>query len=662
MVGRRAGPRLPPVGEEEIIMSVKQTVPVSLSPQDTGTTQQNRSSFFSFRVFFLIFCVLVSLIHVYYNSFGLIEVVPKNMIHVSLMMGLIFLNKRARKKHGGETPSFLDWVLFILSIGVGVYLLASSRKWVETLLTPTTMDKIYGLVFILLVIEASRRTVGWILTSIGVVFLVYTYIGPWCPGILGHSGFSLTRIMVRMTMTSEGILGVAAMVSASYIFMFILFASFLQATKAADFFNDLASSVAGGTRGGPAKVAVIASALCGTISGSSQANVATTGTFTIPLMIRTGFKPYFAGAVEAIASTGGVIMPPIMGAAAFIMSSYLGVSYNKIMLAAVTPALLYYWTIFHMVDLGAAKWHLAGLPKEQLPNPKNVLKQRGLLLLPLVLIILFLVIGYSPLFAAFVGIITVLVVSFFRKDTRLGFREIIDALAEGAVNSATIAILCAVIGFVIASVSMTGIGQTIGSSIVSWSGAKIWLTGILCMITAVILGMGLPGPACYIITATVAAPSLISIGITELGAHFFAFYFGTMSAVIPPVALTSFTAAAIAKANPTKVAFTGLFVGSAGFILPFLWLYHPVLLGESFSWDSYIWAVFAAMAALYSVSLTVTGYRQQKLMIFERVLFGLAAILLVFPQTVVQSVGLAVFGSGVLLHYFRYKAVRHRKS
>jgi TRAP transporter 4TM/12TM fusion protein len=438
----------------------------------------------------------VSLIHVYYNSYGLIEVVPKSMIHVSLMMAIIFLTKRARKGDEREMPSPLDWVFFILSLAVGAYLLLSYDRWVMTLVTPNSMDVLYGIVFILLVIEASRRTVGWVLTSIGIVFLLYTYIGPWAPGVFAHAGFSLKRILVRMTMTSEGILGVAVMVSASYIFMFILFASFLKSTKASDFFNDLASAMTGGTRGGPAKAAIFASAMTGTISGSSQANVATTGSFTIPLMIHTGYKPYFAAAVEAIASTGGVLMPPIMGAAAFIMSSYLGVSYNKIMVAGITPALLYYWTLFHMVDLGAAKWNLAGLPKDKLPQALQVLKQRGQLLIPLVLIIVFLLIGYSPLFAAFVGIISVLVVSFFRKDTRLTLPKIIEALSDGAINGATIAIICAVIGFVIASVSMTGIGQTIGTSIVKWSGGQIWLTGILCMITAVILGMGLPGPAC----------------------------------------------------------------------------------------------------------------------------------------------------------------------
>lgn len=612
----------------------------------------------SFSTFFIVFTVIVSLLHIYYNSYGLIEVVPKSMIHVSLMMGIIFLTKRRSSSSKSEVPSALDWVLFALSIGVGVYLLISYDRWVYNLLRPNSMDILYGVIFILLVIEAARRTVGWTLTSIGLTFLLYTYVGPWIPGVFAHAGFSPSRILVRMTMTSEGILGVAIMVSASYIFMFILFASFLKATKASDFFNDLASAMTGGTRGGPAKAAIFASALTGTISGSSQANVATTGSFTIPLMIHTGYKPYFAAAVEAIASTGGVLMPPIMGAAAFIMSSYLGVSYNKIMLAGITPALLYYWTLFHMVDLAAVRWKLEGVPKDQLPNFKEVIKQRGHLLAPLLLIIAFLVIGYSPLFAAFVGIISVVVVSFFRKDTRLSIPKIIHALSEGAVNGATIAIICAVIGFVIASVGMTGIGQTIGNSIVRWSGSQIWLTGILCMITAIVLGMGLPGPACYIITATVAAPALVKIGIPQLGAHFFAFYFGTMSSVIPPVALTSFTAAAIAGCNPTKVAFTGLFIGTAGFIVPFMWLYNPIILAESFRWGRYIWVLSTAMVGLYSLAHAIMGYGITKLFLYERVIFGAAALLLVFPHPMARSIGLLVFAAGFATHFIRNKKAK----
>lgn len=595
------------------------------------------------KVFSIGFCVLVSLLHIYYNSFGLIEVVQKNMMHISLMMGIIFLFKPASKRSPMDKPSFFDWGFFVLSLGVGAYLFLSHDRWIQTLLQPNFNDVIYGVVFILLIIEASRRTVGWMLTILSVLFLVYAYVGPYMPGPFAHQGFSLERILIRVTMTSEGILGVAAMVSASYIFMFILFASFLKATKASDFFNDLATALTGHRRGGPAKASIFASALTGTISGSSQANVATTGSFTIPLMISVGYKPYFAGAVEAIASTGGILMPPIMGAAAFIMSSYLGVPYNKIMIAGLTPAFLYYWTLFHMVDLGAAKWGLVGISKENLPDVGAVIKERGHLLAPLVIIILFLIIGYSPLLAAFIGIISVLVVSFLRKGTRLSLKDIIFALAEGAENGATIAIICGIIGFIIASVGMTGVGQTIGVNIVKWAGGHLLLTAIMCMITAIILGMGLPGPACYIITATVAAPALIQIGINPLAAHFFAFYFGTMSSVIPPVALTSFTAGAIAKTDPNRVAFTGLFLGSAGLLLPYMYIYNPVLLSLNFSWMGYITTLLFSLVGLYSIAITVLGHLRKRLNPVVRSIFGIAALTMISPLNYFRLAGLALF-------------------
>ncbi|MCF7935944.1 MAG: TRAP transporter permease [Synergistales bacterium] len=609
-------------------------------------------------LFVTVFCVAVSLIHVYYNSFGLIEVVQKNMIHISLMMGVIFLTVPAGKRSPGTNPSKLDWVFFALSLAVGIYLLVSHQRWVETFLRPNQMDLVYAAVFMLLIIEAARRTVGVPLTTIAVTFLVYTYVGPWMPGALAHMGFGVERIMIRMTMTSEGILGVAAMVSASYIFMFILFASFFKATKASEFFNDLASALTGGTRGGPAKASIFASALTGTISGSSQANVATTGSFTIPLMISVGYKPYFAAAVEAIASTGGVLMPPIMGAAAFIMSSYLGVPYNTIMIAAITPAILYYWTLFHMVDLGAVRWNLSGLPKDQLPRFAEVMKSRGHLLAPLVAIIGFLLMGFSPLLAAFIGIVSVLAVSFLRAETRLSWGEFFRALEEGAKNGATIAIICGIIGFIIASVGMTGIGQTIGNNIIKWSGGTLAFTAFFCMIAAIILGMGLPGPACYIITATVAAPALVRIGVPQLAAHFFAFYFGTMSSVVPPVALTSYTAGAIAQTGPNRVAFTGLFLGSAGLLLPYMYINNPVLLGIDFHVLRYITVLGASLAGLYSLAIAVIGNLKAKVAIWERVFFALGAFLLITADMNIRSVGICVFAAVYVQHLYRHRRSR----
>lgn len=611
--------------------------------------------------FCLIFCVFVSLFHLWYNSFGLIDVMIKNTIHVISMMGIVFLICPATSKSPKDSPSLVDWILFCLTIGAGIYFTFSYVRLIESMLQPITSDLIFGVTVILLIIEASRRTVGIPLTLLSVLFLVYTYVGPYMPGVFQHQGFSLKRILVRMTMTSEGIFGIAIMVSASYVFMFILFASFLKATKASEFFNDLAAALTGTARGGPAKMAIFASALTGTISGSSQANVATTGTFTIPLMKSIGYKPYFAGAVEAIASTGGILTPPVMGAAAFIMSSYLGIPYTTILLAAITPAFLYYFSLYQMIDLGAAKWGLVGVPKDQLPSTKKVLLERGQMLIPLILIIVFLLIGFSPLLAAFIGIVSVLVASSFRKDTRMSLKDIIFALDEGARTAAPIAVICGIIGFIIGAVGMTGIGQVIGHHIVALAGGRLWLTAVLCMFTAIILGMGLPASACYIVTATIAAPSLIILGVPELAAHFFAFYYGTLSAVVPPVALTSFTAAAIANANPTKVAVNGLLLGAAGLLLPFMFIFNPQLLLINFTWGTYLISFSCALVGLFSLAVAVMGMLKSPLAIPERCAFVLASLSLISPFTSLRVVGFSVFGVVMFFHFLRSKKRAHKE-
>ena len=594
--------------------------------------------------FVLIFCVITSIIHIWYNSFGLIDILKKNSIHLSLMMGIIFLTRPAFRKSPKDKPSIIDWTLFFLAITCGIYFLVAYNRFVNSVMQPNLLDIIYGIILLVLIIEGSRRTVGVPLTLLSVIFLIYIYFGPYMPGIFIHQGFNLKRILIRMSFTSEGVLGIAIMISASYVFMFILFGSFLKVTKASDFFNDIASALTGQSRGGPAKIAIVASALTGTISGSSQANVATTGSFTIPLMKSLGYKPYFAGAVEAIASTGGILMPPVMGAAAFIMSSYLGIPYNKIMIAGFTPAILYYFTLYHMVDLGALKWGLSGVSKDKLPLIKEVLLDKGHLAIPLVLIIFFLIIGYSPLIAAFIGIVSVLIVSSFRKNTRLSIKDIIFALNEGARNAAPIAMICGIVGFIIGSVGMTGIGQIIGNSIVRLAEGNLFLTAFLCMITAIILGMGLPGVACYIVTTTIAAPALVMMGVPRISAHFFAFYFGTMSAVIPPVALTSFTAATIAKANPNKTALTGLALGSAGLLLPYMFIYNPVLLFINFNWLNYLYSLLCAAVGLYSISVLIIGYLKVKLTVLERVYFGVVATLLINPILISRVIGLIMFG------------------
>ncbi len=599
--------------------------------------------------------VFTSLVHLWMNSIGLTIIIKRNVIHVGLLMALAFLYYPATSKSPTDRPTFLDWVLSFWSLWVAIYFSTNYERMLRELLNPNFLDYVYGISLMLLVIEASRRVVGLPLTIFATFFLIYAYLGPYFPEPFSHQGYSLRRIMIRMTMTNEGIPGIATMVSSSYVFIFVLFSSFLKASGASKFFNDLASALVGTKRGGPAKISIIASALTGTISGSSQANVVTTGSFTIPLMIGTGYKPYFAGAVEAIASTGGIITPPIMGAAAFIMSSFLGIPYIKIMYAGFIPAFLYYFTLYNMVDLGAAKWGLEGIPREKLPKVGKVLKERGHMMVPLVFLIGALIMGFSPIISALMGLGLIVLLGAIRKGTRLSFKDILVALNEGAIGAISIGVVCAIVGYVIGVVGMTGLGQEIGYNIVNFSGGHLWLTLFLCMITAIILGMGLPAAACYIITVTVAAPALVMIGVNNLVAHFFAFYFGTMSAVVPPVALTSYTAAAIARANPTKVAFTGLGLGIAGFIIPYMYVYNPVLLLINFSWSAFLWAISSALVALYSMAIAVIGMLRRELLVYERVLFAVAALLLIPDILFSRFLGFVIFG---ILYFVNWKTAR----
>lgn len=597
--------------------------------------------------------VATALIHCWMNSFGLILAIKMNAVHLGTMMAIVFLLYPAGAKSRRDEPTLLDWILAALSLATGAYILLTYDRLLATNLQASVLDLAVAVVIMVLLVEASRRAVGLPLTLLSLFFLAYTRLGPWFPGLFAHRGFDWARIIIRMGLTDQGIYGVTLMVSSSYVFMFILFGSFLAATRTSEFFNDFALALAGRYRGGPAKVAVVASALMGSISGSAQANVATTGAFTIPLMKRVGYKPHFAGAVEAAASTGGILMPPIMGAAAFIMCTFLGVPYVKVMMAGIVPALLYYGAIMTMVDLRAKVNGLTGLPPEELPSLKVTLKERGHMVLPLVLIVYFLVSGYTPLFSAFLGLISIIVLSSFRKSTRMTVRAFIGALDEGATSAAPVAIACGIVGFIVGAVGMTGVGQVIAMNIIRFSGGQLWLALILCMVAALVLGMGLPASACYIITATIAAPALQQMGVPPLAAHFFAFYYGTMSAVVPPVALTSYTAAGLAQAQPLKVALTALGLALSGLLLPFLFVYNPVLLFIDFSWSRFVPTVIAASAGVFSLSVGIIGTFQRRLAKAERLLFFCSGLALVNPLRFIRLASLILFLLLVMQHLLR---------
>lgn len=610
------------------------------------------------KIFAVSLAVLTSLVHCWMNSIGLMMTIKMNAIHLATMMALVFLYFPARAKSRQDAPSAIDWICVGLALLGGLYIILSYDRILASRLEVNQMDLVISVMTMALLVEASRRAVGMPLTLLCVFFLVYTKYGPYFPGLFSHRGFDWARVITRMALTDQGIYGVTIMVSSSYVFMFILFGAFLAATKTSEFFNDFALAIAGKYRGGPAKVAVVASALMGSISGSSQANVATTGAFTIPLMVKVGYKPFFAGAVEAAASTGGILMPPIMGASAFIMSTFLGIPYVTIMLAGIFPALLYYGAIMTMVDLRAKSNGLRGLTKEELPSLKAALLDKGHMTIPLVLIVYFLVAGYTPLFSAFLGLIAIIVLSSCKKSTRMGIKEFIGALDGGARSAAPVGIACGIVGFIVGAVGMTGVGQVIAMNIIMFAGGKLWAALILCMLAALVLGMGLPASACYIITATIAAPALQQMGVNPLAAHFFAFYYGTMSAVVPPVALTSYTAAGLAKAAPTKVAVVGFGLAMSGLLLPYLFVYNPVLLLVDFTWAEFIPTITCAVVGVFSLSAGLIGMLRGRMALWERALFVFAGIALVNPLSIVRIFSLGSFAVIFAQHWVRNRDSR----
>lgn len=584
--------------------------------------------------------IFTSLFHVYMNSASLMILIKKNAIHLGLMLALTFLMYPASKKSSLTAPSKLDWMLSVLGFSVGFYIVLTYDGLIERSLVPNSTDYVFAIIAILLTLEAGRRTVGAILPILSIFFIFYAKFGYIFPGMLAHQGFTWKRILTRMYLTDNGIFGVTLMVSASYVFMFILFGAFLNRSGAAKFFNDFSLAFAGRLRGGPAQVAVMASGLMGTISGSSQANVATTGSFTIPLMKEVGYEPKFAGAVEAAASTGGILMPPIMGAASFMMASFLGIPYLTVMKAGIIPALFYYFSIMVMVNFEARKIGLKGMDESQIPNLSIVLKEQGHMMLPIVMILILLVKGITPLYAAFFGLIVTIFTSMLRKSTRMSYKDVLCALEEGAKSAVPVATACAVVGFIVGVVSMTGLGQTVAHNIIQLSGGQLWLALILVMTASIFLGMGLPATACYIITASIAAPALVKMGVDPLAAHFFAFYYGTLSAVIPPVALTSYTAAGIAGANPTDVAFNGFKLAFAGIIIPYMFVYSPILLMQGATAGKLIVVIITGLAGIICLGGAAEGFMLRKLSGFERIIGAVSAIMMVSPTVQTDIIGL----------------------
>lgn len=584
-------------------------------------------------------------------------------IHLMFTEVLIFLLFPMRKAWVKSRLAFAtDLGLAGLSLVAGLYVFVEYEVLTTRIGITTTADLLLGALAVILLLESTRRVIGAVMPGIAVVFLLYAYFGQYAPDVFAHRGYDIDRILSQMYLTTEGIYGLVLGVSATFIYLFVLFGAFLKASGGGQLFIDLAYGLFGRVRGGPAKVAVVASGLFGTVSGSAAANVVGTGTFTIPLMKSIGYKSRFAGAVEAVASSGGQLMPPVMGAAAFIMAEILQIPYLQVCIHAVLPAVLYYFCCFIMVDLEAAKTGLKGVPAEALPKVWSILKERGLLLLPIPVLIYYLaVMQATPMKAAFWAIITTFgliafqIILNLRRDlgdqqgifnslSKAGaklIRQTAEAMHEGATGTLIVATACATAGIIIGVTNLTGLGLKLSGILVDLSQGNLLVLLVLTMIASIILGMGLPTTACYIILAILSAPALVKVGVLPIGAHLFVFYFGIISAITPPVAGAAFAAAPIAGTGPMGIAFTACRLGIAAFILPYMWIYGPALLliGEPLT---VIFVVITSTIGIAACAMGIQGYLFRPISTLERGMLLVASLLLIKPGWITDIIGLGL--------------------
>ena len=589
--------------------------------------------------------VALTVFHLYTGYNGTLPSQKQGAVHLGTALGIIFLLYPARKIWM-KTQKKVPWYDVILAF-TAMYVSYHKIIFFDSILASrvsgySPIDIFFSLLGIALVLEATRRTVGLPIVIVASVAILYALFGKYIPTqILSHAGFSIDRVGPNLWYRETGVFGTPIQISAKFIYLFLFFGVMLVNTPIGKFFNDLALSVTGRYTGGTAKTAVIASALQGTVSGSSVGNTVATGSFTIPMMKKAGFKPEFAGATEAAASTGGQIMPPMMGAAAFIMMEYLGVSYATIMLAALIPAILYFTGIFIGVHFEAKKLKILGLPKSQLPVFKDLILKNGYMIIPLIVIIITIMSGFTPQRAALAGILFAFLVSFVRKESRFNLRRIIYVLEQGGRVALPVIAAVATAGIIAGVVSMTGLGAKFAAGIIALANGYLILALIFTMIACIILGMGLPTTANYVVTATIAAPALINeFGVAPLAAHMFVFYFGIIADITPPVCLAAYAGAGIARANPFKTGITAVKLAIAAFIIPFIFIYNPILVFVDVTILKLIFSVATALLGMVGVSAAVIGYFARNCRVWERfVLFG-AGLLLIVPEIISSGIGL----------------------
>ena len=595
----------------------------------------------------------------YYSTIGVISAVNLRALHCMFLLCFTFILFPAYKRESRKKKfiNFIDLALIILTCFVFSYLILNYTRIAQNGGRLNNFELILAALGLILAFEAARRASGN-LALLALIFLAYNFLGFYLPGRLGHNGFTLKRVLSSQFWGTQGILGTGVGVSATYIFLFVVFGSFLKHSGFSKFINDFALTLVGRTPGGPAKVSVIASALMGMINGSAIANVATTGTFTIPLMKQTGYKAEFAGAVEAAASTGGQFCPPVMGAVGFVMAEFLNISYTSVMLAAIVPAFLYYLGLLFAVHFEAKRLGLSGLSRENIPSALKVIKEQGHLILPLIILIALMFAGYTPLYAAVFAIFATVISSWLRKDTRMDLNKIITAMIEGAQGAIAVGVCCVIIGVIIGTVTLTSLGLNMGYVILSLvKNNNIYLAGFLVMIMSVILGMGVPGVAAYVIVQAVAVPVLIKVGVPAISAHMFCLIYACLSNITPPVAMSAYVASGIANSNQTLTGLLSVRLGLIGFIIPFFFLNNNILLlGANSELAASLWAAFTASVGTCALVAGLEGWLIKKCTWLERII-----LILIAPLMLHAGVMTDIIGSTLLILILILQAYKNKK-
>lgn len=632
-----------------------------LEKYDLESNQRNPQNFMKHIIYFGL--LAFTLFQVYTAIFGQFPAQIQRTVHIGFALTFVFLLFPASRKLSKRTIPFYDYILAVIAIVVGSYWVINYDRLVQSLGQLQTMDFYIGILAVIIVLEGARRAVGLPITIIAGLFLLYAFYGPYMPDFMAHRGQSLDSIVNLMFFSTDGILGTPLAVSSTFIFAFLLFGAFLVKTGVGEYFNDLAISVAGKLVGGPAKVAIFSSALQGTISGSSVANVVTSGSYTIPMMKRLGYNKNFAGAVEASASTGGQLMPPIMGAAAFLMVEFIGrgVTYWDIAKAAAIPAILYFTGIWIMTHFEAKRLGLRGLKDEEMPDRSKVFK-KIYLLIPIVLIIILMMSGVPVIHAALYGIISCIIVGFINPDVKFGLKEIIDGMVDGARSALAVAAATACAGIIVGVVVKTGLGLSLANSLVKLAGGSILLTLFFVMIASLILGMGAPTTANYVITSTIAAPAIIALLapdvpasaaplIVVLSAHFFVFYFGIIADITPPVALAAFAASGISGGDPIRTGVNSAKLAIAAFIIPYMIVFSPALLMIDVTIWQILWVVFTAVMGMIAIGVGIIGYWYRPVSWIERIVLLAAGLAMIYPESLSDTIGLIVFGIMFVIQY-----------